>query len=416
MEVRDVREDNAGKASEVSKSRHEIAVLTLAEHVASGSHVHAELTCLALSASKRPTVIIQIILMTGKKPKVEKKKTMPKEKRRRPVTRAAGPLPSGAGGGLGQHFLKNPLVVNGIVGKANLKPHETVLEVGPGTGNMTVKMLEVVKKVIAVELDPRMVVEVQKRVQGTPLEQKLQVIHGDVLKVDLPFVDVVVANIPYQISSALTFKLLAHRPQFRCAVIMFQEEFAQRLTAQPGEKMYCRLSVNVQLLARVSQLMKIGRNNFKPPPKVDSRVVRIEPRNPPPPINFAEWDGLLRICFNRKNKTLRANLVNKSALTLMESNMRTYCALKNIPLPVVSDAPADAAGAVDDEGNQSDTEMGDDADAKNPRRALAAHIKRLVTEALEASGHADSRAAKLHIDDFLALLKEFNERNIRFSS
>lgn len=339
---------------------------------------------------------------------------MPKEKRRRPVTRAAGPMPSGAGGGLGQHFLKNPLVVNGIVDRANLKPHETVLEVGPGTGNMTVKMLEMVKKVVAVELDPRMVVEVQKRVQGTPMETKLQVIHGDVLKVDLPYVDVVVANIPYQISSALTFKLLAHRPQFRCAVIMFQEEFAQRLTARPGESLYCRLSVNVQLLAKVTQLMKVGKNNFKPPPKVDSRVVRIEPRNPPPPINFAEWDGLLRICFNRKNKTLRANLTSKAAVTLMESNLRTYCALKNIPLPDVS------AEVVGDDADMDDGDA--DADAttgkksSNTHKALSAYIKRLVDEALDASGYADARAAKLDIDDFLALLKEFNARNIRFSS
>uniref|UniRef100_A0A6S8B8E6 rRNA adenine N(6)-methyltransferase n=1 Tax=Aplanochytrium stocchinoi TaxID=215587 RepID=A0A6S8B8E6_9STRA len=153
---------------------------------------------------------------------------MPKQKRKRPVTHAAGPNPSGAKGGLGQHFLKNPLVVNGIVQKAALKPHEVVMEVGPGTGNMTMKMLDACKKVIAIELDPRMVTELQKRVQGSDSEKKLQLIYGDFLKVDLPYFDVFVANIPYQISSPLVFKLLAHRPLFRCAVIMFQEEFAQR--------------------------------------------------------------------------------------------------------------------------------------------------------------------------------------------
>ena len=81
---------------------------------------------------------------------------------------------------------------------------------------------------------------------------------------------------------------------FRCAVMMFQEEFALRLTARPGEALYCRLSVNTQLLAKVDQLMKVGRNNFRPPPKVESRVVRIELRNPPPPVNFTEWDGMVR--------------------------------------------------------------------------------------------------------------------------
>ena len=324
---------------------------------------------------------------------------MPKaEKRKRPVTRAAGPMPSGAGGGLGQHFLKNPLVVNGIVDKAYLKAHEVVLEVGPGTGNMTVKMLPQCKQVIAVELDPRMVVEVQKRVQGSELEKKLRVIHGDVLKVDLPYFDVMVANIPYQISSPLVFKLLAHRPQFRAAVIMFQEEFAQRLSAQPGESLYCRLSVNTQLLARVTQLMKVNKNNFKPPPKVDSRVVRIEPRNPPPPINFAEWDGMVRLLFNRKNKTLRSVLVTKAVLGMLEENLRTYCALKNVPLPGAELASAELAGAAPASG------------------ALHDHVKAQIEAALDAVEMGDKRAAKLSIDDFLVLLDAFNQRNVRFSA
>ena len=87
---------------------------------------------------------------------------------------------------------------------------------------------------------------------------------------------------------------------------MFQEEFAQRLTAKPGDEFWCRLSVNCQLLAKVTQLLKVGKGNFRPPPKVESRVVRIEPINPPPPINFTEWDGLIKLCFNRRNKTLNS--------------------------------------------------------------------------------------------------------------
>lgn len=72
----------------------------------------------------------------------------------------------------------------------------------------------------------------------------------------------------FQISSPFVFKLLLHRPIFRCAVLMFQQEFAQRLIAKPGDKLYCRLSANVQLLAKVDHLMKVGKNNFRPPPKV----------------------------------------------------------------------------------------------------------------------------------------------------
>lgn len=76
------------------------------------------------------------------------------------------------------------------------------------------------------------------------------------MKADLPYFDLCVANIPYQISSPLVFKLLAHRPAFRAAVIMFQHEFAMRLVAKPGDALFCRLAVNTQLLARVSHLLK----------------------------------------------------------------------------------------------------------------------------------------------------------------
>lgn len=144
-----------------------------------------------------------------------------------------------------------------MLDKAALRPTDVVLEIGPGTGNMTVKILERVKKVVACEIDPRLVAELQKRVQGTDYKPKLQILIGDALKADLPFFDICVANVPYQISSPLVFKLLLHRPFFRCAVLMFQREFAQRLVAKPGDKLYCRLSVNTQLLARVDILMKV---------------------------------------------------------------------------------------------------------------------------------------------------------------
>lgn len=196
---------------------------------------------------------------------------------------------------LGQHILKNPMVSKTIVDKAHLKTTDTVLEIGPGTGNVTMKILEQCKKCIAVEMDPRMAAEITKRVRGAPEQRKLEVIVGDFLKVDLPYFDVCISNTPYQISSPLIFKLLFHKPMWRCAVLMFQREFAMRLVARPGDALYCRLSANVQLLAKVVHVMKVGKNNFRPPPKVESSVVRIELIQPPPPINFDEWDGMLRI-------------------------------------------------------------------------------------------------------------------------
>uniref|UniRef100_A0A8B9U552 rRNA adenine N(6)-methyltransferase n=1 Tax=Anas zonorhyncha TaxID=75864 RepID=A0A8B9U552_9AVES len=231
--------------------------------------------------------------------------------------------------GAGQHILKNPLVVNSIIEKAALRRTDVILEVGPGTGNLTVKMLEKVKKVIACEIDPRLVGELQKRVQGTCLANKLEIKVGDVLKTELPFFDACVANLPYQISSPFVFKLLLHRPFFRCAILMFQREFALRLVAKPGTKLYCRLSINTQLLARVDHLMKVGKNNFRPPPKVESSVVRIEPKNPPPPINFQEWDGLVRIAFVRKNKTLSAAFKSSAVEQLLDHNYRIHCSLHN---------------------------------------------------------------------------------------
>jgi 18S rRNA (adenine1779-N6/adenine1780-N6)-dimethyltransferase len=266
---------------------------------------------------------------------------------------------------LGQHILKNPLVVNSIIEKAGVKSTDTVLEIGPGTGNVTVKILEKVKKVIAVEMDPRLGSELLKRVQNTLLQPKLKLIIGDFLKVELPYFDLVISNTPYQISSALTFKLLQCSHKFRVAVLMFQKEFAYRLVAKPGDKEYGRLAANVQLLAKVSLVLKVGKNNFKPPPKVESAVVRLEPRNPPPMIDFDEWDGLLRILFLRKNKTLQANFKTETVLQMLEHNYKTWCSLRNVDVPM-------------------------DFDCKTE-----------VLKVLEESGFAQARAIKMDNDDFL---------------
>jgi len=282
---------------------------------------------------------------------------------------------------VGQHFLKNPAIVKAIVSKASIKPTDVVLEVGPGTGNMTMPLLEASKSVVGVECDPRMIRELLKRVEGTCLENKLKIIQGDAIKTAFPFFDVCVANIPYQISSPLVFKLLAHRPMFRCAVIMFQEEFALRLTARPGESLYCRLSVNTQLLAKVDQLLKVGKNNFRPPPKVESRVVRIELRNPPPPVNFTEWDGMIRLLFNRKNKTLRSVLNTKSTIKLLEQNRNTYLSLHS--------------------NHNIDSEI---------------KIEDILEQVVGSeSAWAGKRASKLSLDDFLEILAEFNKRGVHFA-
>lgn len=280
---------------------------------------------------------------------------------------------------LGQHFLKNPAVISAIIQKAGVKGTDVVMEIGPGTGNMTLPLLQQSKQVIALEYDSRMVREVLKRVEGTQVANKLKVIQGDAMRTAWPFFDLMVANLPYQISSQVVFKLLSHRPMFRCAVLMFQEEFALRLTARPGEALYCRLSVNTQLLAKVDQLLKVGKHNFRPPPKVESRVVRIEPKNPPPPVNFEEWDGMIRLLFNRKNKTLRAVLMTKSVLKMLEDNRKTIMALN------------------------SDMDMD-----QRP-------VQEIIEEIVSREPWKDQRASKLDLDSFLQLMSEFNDAGIHFS-
>ncbi|KAI1332551.1 dimethyladenosine transferase-like protein [Xylariaceae sp. FL0255] len=339
---------------------------------------------------------------------------------------------------LGQHILKNPGIAEAIVQKAVLKPTDVVLEVGPGTGNLTVKILESARKVIAVEMDPRMAAEVTKRVQGTEGAKRLEVVLGDVIKQDpLPDFDVCISNTPYQISSPLVFKLLRLPKPPRTCVLMFQREFALRLTARPGDSLYCRLSVNAQFWAKISHVLKVGRANFRPPPQVDSSVVRIEPKmgSERPNISFEEFNGLLRICFNRRNKTLRASwLGNKEVLKLVETNYRLFCAQNDIPIDesLADDADNDDEMEVDDheENPSMDVDEADDMPSffkqvteKGPKHTkssqkktrIALLIKEKVRKVLEETELTEQRSAKLHENDFLKLLAAFNAENIHFS-
>ncbi|KAK7062683.1 Dimethyladenosine transferase [Paramarasmius palmivorus] len=270
----------------------------------------------------------------------------------------------------GQHILKNPQLAQTIVEKAGLKPTDKVLEVGPGTGNLTIHILEQAKHVTAVEMDPRMAAELTKRVQGKPEQRRLEIMIGDFVKADLPYFDVCISNTPYQISSPLIFRLLSHRPLPRVCILMFQREFALRLIAKAGSELWSRLSANVQLYAKVDYLMHVGKNNFRPPPKVESSVVRIAPRDPPPPVKFEEFDGLGRIVFSRRNKTIHANFMAKGVLPMLEKNYRTWC-----------------------------SEMD----------------RAKVEEVLEETSNTENRAAKMDVDDLLKLLSAFHDAGIHFA-
>jgi 18S rRNA (adenine1779-N6/adenine1780-N6)-dimethyltransferase len=364
----------------------------------------------------------------------------------------------------GQHVLKNPGIADAIVEKSYLKPTDTVLEVGPGSGNLTVRILDKARHVVAVEIDPRMGAELTKRVQGTAQQKKLEILLGDVIKMDnesLPAFDVCISNTPYQISSPLIFKLLSLPRPPRTAVLMLQREFALRLTARPGDALYCRLSVNAQFFAKITHILKVGKNNFNPPPKVESSVVRIEPKlgSERPAISFEEWDGMLRVCFNRKNKTLRAAwLGTREVLGMVERNWRTWCAIQGI---AVDDGPVERAAEDEDDADgmevdaldggeeewegimdmdDSPADEGDDdtpaffkearaAEAernrqkqaqKTPGRRKKTKVSELIREKIrkvleDVTELADRRAGKCDENDFIKLLYAFNEEGIHFA-
>lgn len=124
--------------------------------------------------------------------------------------------------------------------------------------------------------------------------------------------------------SPLISRLVLHEPAFRCAVVMFQHKFALRTE----DKLSRHLSVNTQILAHVDH-PKVGHNNVRPPPKVDSSVIHTEPRKPLQPVSSKDWDGLVRLSINRENKNLRSIFGQKSVLSLLGNNYKTLEALQS---------------------------------------------------------------------------------------
>lgn len=196
---------------------------------------------------------------------------------------------------------------------------------------------------------------------------------------------------------------------FRSATLMFQREFALRLIAKPGDDLYCRLSVNAQLLARISHVMKVSRNNFRPPPKVESSVVRIEPRNPAPDVSFAEWDGMLRLAFQRKNRMLRAILGQKKVIRMLAA----FQGKKGDELDDMADAIADM-GLVDESTTAADADNADNADEMEVEKGGAA-LRSKVLGVLEETDFATMRANKMSIAEFERLLKAFHAADVYFS-
>ncbi|MDN7011582.1 16S ribosomal RNA methyltransferase A [Methanoculleus sp. FWC-SCC3] len=224
-----------------------------------------------------------------------------------------------------QHFLVDRRAVGKIAGFVDVSGRR-VLEIGPGEGILTRALLDRGAEVIAVEIDPALVEELEIAFADEIGEGRLEIIHGDAKKVDIPPFEIAVANLPYSVSSKITFRLL--EIGFEVAVLMYQKEFARRMIAPPGTPNVGRLSVMVQTYASVKPLLDLGPGSFRPQPQVRSWVVRITPHEPPYPITDREvYADVVRVLFSHRRKTVRKGLRTGKDAFAREAIERTIAEL-----------------------------------------------------------------------------------------
>jgi|SRR6056297_977290 len=211
----------------------------------------------------------------------------------------------------GQHFLHDPGVIDKIIGAARLEKQQRVVEIGPGLGVLTDQLLEKVPQVEVMEIDRDLIALLHQR-----YEDRLIIHEGDVLKLAWPELltappYTLVANLPYNISSQILFKLLDHRPLFARMVLMFQREVGERLMARPGTKDYGILSVFCQLWYDINKVVLVKPGAFNPPPRVESLVLSFLPLAEPrvDPVDEALFKKLVKGAFTQRRKTLRNSLL-----------------------------------------------------------------------------------------------------------
>jgi len=201
----------------------------------------------------------------------------------------------------GQHHVVDPTVLEKMVGHAHLSREDVVLEIGAGIGNLTKLLAQRAGKIISIERDRRFIRILHGQLRGF---SNVQIVHGDALRIELPKFNKVVANLPYGISSDITFRLLEHR--FELAVLMYQWEFAKRLVAKPGADDYGRLTVNTYYRAHVELLDEVPPEAFVPQPKVTSAIVRLRPREPPFKVKDEQvFLNVVRALFQHRRQRVR---------------------------------------------------------------------------------------------------------------
>jgi len=217
----------------------------------------------------------------------------------------------------GQHFLSRKSILDRIAEAACGERVPLVVEIGPGKGALTESLLERADKVVAIEVDPHLVHYLHQKFRDAIEQGRLEVIEGDVLKTDFRGA-VLVGNLPYYITSPILEKVFALGDGWTRAVFMMQAEVAERLAAKPGTRDFGYLSVQTQVHARPEILLAVPRDAFRPPPKVDSAVVRLERRSLPEVEDPAAFLKFASMCFRHKRKTLRNNLAPVYELASLE--------------------------------------------------------------------------------------------------
>jgi 16S rRNA (adenine1518-N6/adenine1519-N6)-dimethyltransferase len=225
----------------------------------------------------------------------------------------------------GQHFLHDQGILRRIVESVAPQPDDRLIEIGPGEGALTLPLLRAAGSLTAIELDRDLIEPLQARAQGLG---KLSIISADVLTVDFSALAAgsplrvgpsrpsmasgalallrIVGNLPYNISTPILFHCLQHASAIRDMHFMLQKEVVERMAAPPGSKVYGRLSVMLQLRCTVQPLFRVPPGAFRPPPKVDSAVVRLTPLPPAalPQGDFSVIERVVRAAFGQRRKTL----------------------------------------------------------------------------------------------------------------
>ena len=209
---------------------------------------------------------------------------------------------------LGQNYLIDKNKRDQIINFGNIDKNDVVLEIGTGIGTLTIELAKNAKKVIAIEQDKKICEILAKRLKDEKIDN-VELINDDALKVEFPKFNKIISNLPYQISSPITFKFLDY--DFDLAVLMYQKEFAERMNGEVGTKNYSRLSAMLYFKCDVEKLTDVSSESFIPKPEVDSIVVGLTPKeNKISPEDFKVYSDFTRALFQHRNKKIRNALID----------------------------------------------------------------------------------------------------------